>query len=247
MKSMNKIPQHIAIIMDGNGRWAKARGLERTEGHIAGVESVRRAMTAAAELGVKYLTLYTFSTENWGRPKEEVDALMALMCKCIINEEEGLIKEGVQMRFIGLRDELPEEVRQSIDHIEQSTAHCERLTVILALNYSSRSEITEAAKELARKAVTGEINPEEIDAQSVSNALFTQPFPDPDLIIRTGGEYRLSNFLLWQGAYAELYFTPTLWPDFDKSSLEGAIDSFSGRDRRYGKLSDSEEVNSKRE
>ncbi|MBO5902618.1 MAG: isoprenyl transferase [Tidjanibacter sp.] len=241
MKSNRNIPQHIAIIMDGNGRWAKARGLERTEGHIAGVESVRRAISSAAELGIKYLTLYTFSTENWGRPKEEVDALMALMCKCVQNEEPELVKQGVQMRFIGLRSGLPEEVRESITHIEAATANCNTLTVILALNYSSRSEITEAAKELARKAVSGEINPEEIDSRMVDDALFTQSFPDPDLIIRTGGEYRLSNFLLWQGAYAELYFTPTLWPDFGKKSLAEAIDAFGGRDRRYGKLSEQEE------
>lgn len=238
MKSNCNIPQHVAIIMDGNGRWAKARGLERTEGHIAGVESVRRAITAAAELGIKYLTLYTFSTENWGRPKEEVDALMALMCKCIVNEEPELVGQGVQMRFIGLRNDLPEEVRESVEHIEQATAHCQTLTVILALNYSSRSEITEAAKELARKAAAGLIQPEEIDAQCVSDALFTRSYPDPDMIIRTGGEYRLSNFLLWQGAYAELFFTPTLWPDFDKASLTEAIESFGGRDRRYGKLSE---------
>ena len=240
MKSNRNIPQHIAIIMDGNGRWAKARGLERTEGHIAGVESVRRSITSAVELGVKYLTLYTFSTENWGRPKEEVDALMALMCKCVQNEEPELIKQGVQMRFIGLRSDLPEEVRESIAHIEAATAECNTLTVILALNYSSRSEITEAVKELARKASRGEINPEEIDSQMVDDTLFTQPFPDPDLIIRTGGEYRLSNFLLWQGAYAELYFTPILWPDFNKESLSEAIEAFGGRDRRFGKLTEQE-------
>ncbi len=229
-----KIPQHVAIIMDGNGRWAQQRGLERSEGHIAGVESVRKVLKAAADIGIKYLTIYAFSTENWGRPRQEVDMLMALFCKCIINETPELVASGVRVRMIGDRSGLSADVCQHIEEIEQATAHLERITLVLAINYSSQSEIEHAVKELARKVETGELKPDKIDRQCIGHALYTNGIPDPDLVIRTSGECRLSNFLLWQCAYSELYFTPTLWPDFGKEGLIEAVKEYSCRDRRYG-------------
>ncbi len=225
--------------MDGNGRWARARGKERAEGHIAGVESVRRVIRAATESGVAYLTLYVFSTENWGRPKEEVDMLMELFCQSIINETATLKAEGARIRVIGNRDTMPPKVNEHIDSIEKATAECNAVTVILALNYSARSEITRAAKILAEVAAgCGGISPEDITEEVVSNALYTSPYPDPDLIIRTGGDCRLSNFLLWQGAYSELYFTPVFWPDFDGAEFGKALESYASRERRFGRVTD---------
>ena len=229
-----KIPQHVAIIMDGNGRWAQQRGLERSEGHIAGVESVRRVLKAAVVEGIKYLTLYTFSTENWGRPKEEVDAIMELFCKSVVAETPELKAQGVMAKIMGDRSALSEKVNHYIDRIESETAEGERITLIFALNYSSRHEISETFKEMARKVADGELNPEEITSEIISKSLYSRDYPDPDLVIRTGGEYRLSNFLMWQSAYSELYFTPTLWPDFDKDSFHEAIEAYAGRNRRYG-------------
>lgn len=229
-----KIPQHVAIIMDGNGRWAQQRGMERPEGHVAGVEAVRRVLKAAVVEGVKYLTLYTFSTENWGRPKEEVEAIMELFCKSVVAETPELKAQGVRARIMGDRSALSEKVNHYIDRIESETAEGERITLIFALNYSSRHEITESFKEMARKVLEGTLKPEEITSEVISDNLYSREYPDPDLVIRTGGEYRLSNFLMWQSAYSELYFTSTLWPDFDKESLHEAIEAYAGRNRRFG-------------
>lgn len=229
-----RIPRHVAIIMDGNGRWAQQRGLERPEGHIAGVEAVRRALKAAAAEGVEYLTLYTFSTENWGRPKAEVDGIMELFCKSVVAETPELKAQGVRAKIMGDRSAFSEKVNHYIDRIESETADGDRITLIFAMNYSSRHEITESFKDMARRIAEGQLSPEEIDAETISRNLYSSDYPDPDLIIRTGGEYRLSNFLLWQAAYSELYFTPTLWPDFDKDSFREALDSYARRQRRYG-------------
>ncbi len=229
-----RIPRHVAIIMDGNGRWAQQRGLERPEGHIAGVEAVRRALKAAAAEGVEYLTLYTFSTENWGRPKAEVDGIMELFCKSVVAETPELKAQGVRAKIMGDRSAFSEKVNHYIDRIESETAEGDRITLIFAMNYSSRHEITESFKDMARRIAEGQLSPEEIDAETISRNLYSSDYPDPDLIIRTGGEYRLSNFLLWQAAYSELYFTPTLWPDFDRDSFREALDSYARRQRRYG-------------
>ncbi|MBO7299860.1 MAG: isoprenyl transferase [Tidjanibacter sp.] len=229
-----KIPQHVAIIMDGNGRWAQQRGMERPEGHIAGVEAVRRVLKAAVVEGVKYLTLYTFSTENWGRPKEEVEAIMELFCKSVVAETPELKSQGVRAKIMGDRSALSEKVNHYIDRIESETADGERITPIFALNYSSRHEITETFKQMAQRVAEGKLAPESITSEVISQNLYSCDYPDPDLVIRTGGEYRLSNFLMWQSAYSELYFTPTLWPDFDKESLHEAIEAYAGRNRRYG-------------
>lgn len=229
-----KIPQHVAIIMDGNGRWAQQRGMERPEGHVAGVEAVRRVLKAAVIEGVKYLTLYTFSTENWGRPKEEVEAIMELFCKSVVAETPELKAQGVRAKIMGDRSALSEKVNHYIDRIESETAEGERITLIFALNYSSRHEITESFKQMAQRVAEGTLAPESITSEVISQNLYSCDYPDPDLVIRTGGEYRLSNFLMWQSAYSELYFTPTLWPDFDKESLHEAIEAYAGRNRRYG-------------
>lgn len=230
----HKIPTHVAIIMDGNGRWAQQRGKERTEGHIAGVEAVRRALKAAVVEGVKYLTLYTFSTENWGRPKEEVDGIMELFCRSVVAETPELKTQGVRARIMGDRRAFSEKVNHYIDQIESQTAEGERITLIFAMNYSSRHELTETFKVLGERIVKGTLAPEDISAELISQNLYSGDYPDPDLIIRTGGEYRLSNFLLWQAAYSELYFTPTLWPDFDQESFHEAIEAYAGRNRRFG-------------
>ena len=233
-KSIQNIPTHVAIIMDGNGRWAKMRGKERPEGHIAGVESVRRVIKAAVAEGVRYLTLYTFSTENWGRPQEEVDAIMELFCRSVIAETPELIKEGVQIRIMGDRVAFSEKVNSYIDRIEGDTAEGKKLTVVLAMNYSSRYELTATTREIAQMVAKGEIKAEDITADTISAHLYSKDYPDPDLIIRSGGEQRLSNFLMWQAAYSELYFTDTLWPDFDKESFHEALEAYSGRQRRFG-------------
>ena len=228
------IPQHIAIIMDGNGRWARQRGKERSEGHIAGMNSLRETVRNAAEAGVKYLTVYAFSTENWGRPQAEVDALMELICKGVEMETPELAKVGIKVKTIGDRSRFSEKVQESLNKIESMTAAGERMTFVLALNYSSRSEMTTAIQSLAKRVAAGEIKAEEIDEQMISSSLYTSFMPDPDLIIRTSGECRLSNFMMWQASYSEFYFTPTLWPDFDKAELEKAFEAYSARDRRYG-------------
>lgn len=234
MESRRVIPEHVAIIMDGNGRWAKQRGKERYYGHMQGVESVRACIKGALRCGVKYLTLYAFSTENWGRPTEEVEALMDILCRSIQVETPELSRQGVRMRIIGDRTRFSERVREHLDAIESQTAHGDKLTVILALNYSSRSEIVRAAGIIARQVVQGEISADEITEQTISRALYTAEFPDPDFIIRTSGECRLSNFLLWQASYAELYFPEILFPDFDEEEFCRAMEVFASRDRRFG-------------
>ena len=234
MSDKMNIPQHIAIIMDGNGRWARQRGKERSEGHIAGMNSLRETVRNAAEAGVKYLTVYAFSTESWGRPQAEVDALMELICKGVEMESEELAKVGIRVRTIGDRSRFSDKVKASLEKIEQMTQAGENMTFVLALNYSSRSEMTTAVQNIAKRVAAGEIKAEEIDEKMISESLYTSFMPDPDLIIRTSGECRLSNFLMWQASYSEFYFTPTLWPDFDKAELEKALEAYSARDRRYG-------------
>jgi len=234
MNQERKIPRHVAIIMDGNGRWAEQRGEERYVGHMQGVESVRRAVKAALRNGVEYLTLYAFSTENWGRPAEEVSALMEILCKSIVDETPELRKQGVRVRMIGDRSRFSQRVREHLELIERQTEGERKLTLVLALNYSSRSELTRAVRDLAGRAAAGELNPEEIDEKRISEALYTAPYPDPDLIVRTSGECRLSNFLLWQASYAELYFPEVLWPDFTEEEFDRAIAEYARRDRRFG-------------
>ncbi len=232
----DRIPAHVAIIMDGNGRWAKERGMERYEGHRQGVESVRTVLKASRSRGIRYLTLYVFSTENWGRPKEEVDMLMGLFCRSIVNETEELRAEGVRVRIIGDRSSMPAQVLEHIALIEERTAACTTIDLLLALNYSSRTELTAAACSLAADAAAGKVSPDDITPETVARRLYTAGIPDPDLIIRTGGELRLSNYLLWQAAYSELYFTPVYWPDFGEAELDKALGEYAGRHRRYGLL-----------
>ena len=236
MTKFEKIPQHIAIIMDGNGRWAKAHGKERVYGHMQGVESVRRVIKACPKYGIKYLTLYTFSTENWGRPAEEVNALMELMCSSIASETPELCKQGVSVRILGDRSALSEKVNASIDDIERKTVGGKTLTLLLAFNYSSRSEITRAVRMIAERAVAGDLKVEDITEQTITENLYTANIPDPDLVVRTSGECRLSNFLMWQASYSELYFMDVLWPDFDEAQLVNAIEAYNKRDRRFGLL-----------
>ena len=234
MSNERAIPQHVAIIMDGNGRWARQHGKERYEGHIAGVESVRRAMRAAAMEGVKYLTLYAFSTENWGRPAAEVEAIMELFCKSVVAESPELVKQGVKVQIIGERRGFSERVVELIDQIESTTARGENLTLVLAFNYSSRRELMLATQQIARRVEAGELSAEEISEQTIAESLMTRSMPDPDLIIRTSGECRLSNFLLWQASYAEFYFPEVLWPDFDEKEFQKALEVYASRERRYG-------------
>ncbi len=234
MTSHAKIPAHVAIIMDGNGRWAQARGRERGYGHLQGTESVRACIKGALKAGVKYLTFYAFSTENWGRPEEEVDSLMELLCDSVMRESPELQKQGVRIIVIGSRSRLSDKVKRHIDRIEEETAAGSSLTVILAINYSSRSEIARAASRIAAEALAGKLSPVMITENTIAENLFTAGIPDPDLLIRTGGEQRLSNFLLWQAAYAELYFTPAMWPDFGADQFAEAVAEYARRERRFG-------------
>ena len=230
---LNKVPQHIAIIMDGNGRWAMERGKERTEGHVAGVATVKRITAECARIGVKYLTLYAFSTENWNRPDVEVAALMKLVLTSM--QRELFDENNVRMKLIGDRSRLPKDVCEAIEKLEADTASYDRMTVTIALSYSSRWEITDAMQKIAREATEGKLNPDEITEQTISSHLDSSFQPDPDLLIRTGGEQRISNYLLWQIAYSELYFTPVYWPDFTEEDLHKAIESFQSKQRRFGK------------
>lgn len=234
MSEKRTVPRHVAIIMDGNGRWAKQRGKERYEGHIEGVASVREAVKAAIRNGVEYLTLYTFSTENWGRPAEEVEALMSLFCKSVINETPELVEQGVKVEIIGHRSHFSPKVREHLEEIERRTSRGTKLTLVLAIDYSSRDEITDAVRAIAAKVAAGEMTAGDITAQTVSSELYTAAYPDPDMIIRTGGESRLSNFLLWQASYAEFYFPTLLWPDFRESDFDEAMRVFASRERRFG-------------
>ena len=231
-----RIPAHIAIIMDGNGRWAKQRGHERSYGHQAGAETVHVIAEEAARLGVKYLTLYTFSTENWNRPATEVAALMALLFDHL--EESTLPKHHTRLRIIGATTQLPPPVAQRLQQCIERTSVNTGMTLVLALSYSARWELTEAARQLALLAKEGKISPEEIDSDLLASRLTTHFMPDPDLLIRTGGELRLSNYLLWQCAYSELYFCDTFWPDFKGEELRRAICEYQTRERRFGKTSE---------
>ena len=233
MLDMNNIPAHIAVIMDGNGRWATAKGKPRSYGHQAGVETVRRITSECTRLGVKYLTLYTFSTENWNRPADEVAALMALVLSSL--EDEIFMKNNVRFRVIGDTARLPQAVRQKLDETMQHTAANTAMTMVVALSYSARWEITEAARRIARQVKDGTLEPGSISEQTLSQNMQTAFMPDPDLLIRTGGELRVSNYLLWQIAYSELYFCDTYWPDFSEADLHRAIASYQQRQRRYGK------------
>lgn len=235
-KAATGIPQHIAIIMDGNGRWAKARGLNRSMGHQEGVATVREITTACSNLGVKYLTLYTFSTENWNRPAQEVAALMSLILTSL--EDELFMKNNVSLRVIGDMERLPEVVRQSLQGTINRTSANTGMVMVLALSYSARWEITAAVQQIAREVKAGTLQPTNINEALIASHLTTSFMPDPDLLIRTGGEVRLSNYLLWQCAYTEFYFCPTFWPDFHESDLLKAIDWYNHRERRYGKTSE---------
>lgn len=234
----NRLPNHVAVIMDGNGRWAKQRNLDRSMGHVEGVNTVRRITEAASEVGIKYLTLYTFSTENWNRPKEEVDALMNLIVVAIERETPDLIKNNVRLSMIGDIERMPEFASTRLRKCMDDTAHCTGLTLVLALSYSSRWEILEAVKKIAASVKDGEMSVEDIDADVFSNNLSTAGMPDPDLMIRTAGDVRISNYLLWQIAYSELNFTPVLWPDYSKEDFYAAIVEYQARERRFGKTSE---------
>lgn len=234
----NKLPRHVAIIMDGNGRWAKARGKDRSFGHQEGVVSVRKVVEAATKLGLKYLTMYTFSTENWNRPIEEVHALMSLLVAAIHRETPDLIKNNVRLMAIGNLDRLPEDAKKTLEECISLTSSNTGTALVLALSYSSRWEITEAAKQIAQKVQEKSINLNDINETLVAEHLTTYGIPDPDLLIRTGGEQRISNFLLWQLSYTEFYFTDIYWPDFREEELYAAILYYQQRERRYGKTSE---------
>jgi len=229
-------PKHIAIIMDGNGRWAQQQNLPRTEGHLRGVESVRKVMQACKDFGVNVLTLYCLSSENWRRPAAELEFLMALLKTYLIAEREKLVENNLQLRFIGSRDGLPELVLEEMDRSLEACSGCTGMTLCLAINYGSRAEIVSAVKQISRKVLTGQLTPEQVSEQIVSDHLDTAGLPDPDLLIRTSGEMRVSNYLLWQISYSELWVTPTLWPEFDRTHLREAIENYASRDRRFGGL-----------
>lgn len=233
-----KLPQHIAIIMDGNGRWAKLRGKHRIFGHEQGVISVRESAEAAAEIGVKYLTLYAFSTENWKRPATEIEALMQLLVETIQQEIKTLSDNDIRLRAIGDLNSLDERCRDGLLEAIEKTSSNKRMDLVLALSYSGRWEITETFKTLAQRVKEGNLDPEDICISTITNNLVTAGIPDPELLIRTSGEYRISNFLLWQIAYAEMYFTSKLWPDFRKEDLYEAIIDYQQRERRFGKVSE---------
>lgn len=232
------VPQHIAIIMDGNGRWAKEKGKLRVFGHHHGVESVRQVVEAAVELGVPFLTLYAFSSENWNRPKYEVAALMEILVSSINKETKTLMKNGVRLSAIGDLEQLPAPCMKQLQKTIEQTAANTKCTLVLALSYSSKHEIVEAARSLATKVKDGELSIEDINEEAFSKSLYTKDIPDPELMIRTSGEIRISNFLLWQLAYAELYFTDKMWPDFKKEDFYLAILAYQKRERRFGKISE---------
>jgi undecaprenyl diphosphate synthase len=232
----DRLPQHVAIIMDGNGRWAKKRLLNRIMGHEKGADAVRAVVEACREIGIAYLTLYAFSTENWQRPQLEVDTLMALLKKFLENEREGLITNNIRLSAVGELERLPQDVGEALAEVMAATRGNDGLRLILALSYGARAEIVRMVQRIARQAAEGRIAPLQVDAAAVARELYTHDLPDPDLLIRTSGEQRLSNFLLWQLAYTELFFTPTLWPDFGKEEFMRILMDFQQRDRRYGQI-----------
>lgn len=239
----NRLPKHVAVIMDGNGRWAKQRNLDRSYGHIEGVKAVRNITEIASDLGIGSLTLYTFSTENWNRPTEEVDALMHLIAIAIEKETPDLIKNNVRLKIIGDLSRVPEYAREKLEGCVKATETSTGMNMILAISYSSRWEITNAVKKIAAEVADGKMQLDSIDEETIGNYLTTAGIPDPDLLIRTGGDYRISNYLLWQIAYAELYFTDKFWPDFSKEDFCDAIIKYQSRERRFGKTSEQVQEN----
>ncbi|HOB27408.1 MAG TPA: isoprenyl transferase [Bacteroidales bacterium] len=235
-KLYDNLPTHIAIIMDGNGRWASKKGLPRVKGHEAGIDAAKKTINRAGELGIKYLTLFAFSIENWGRPQDEVSYLFTLFDKAISMYSDDLIKKGVKVKFMGAISLLPENVQQGIAALESETANNDRLTLVIAISYGSRQEIVDATKNIALKVANGQMSIDDINLDTFRQHLYLPDLPDPDLIIRTSGEKRFSNFLLFQSAYSELYFTSVLWPDFDENEFENALTDFSSRKRKFGKL-----------
>lgn len=235
---LTSVPNHIAIIMDGNGRWAKQHGHERLYGHSFGVDSVRASLTACKNIGASFLTIYAFSTENWNRPQDEVNGLMNLLVTTIANEVDELNEQGVRLISIGDVLGLPEDCQLELKNAIEATKNNQKITLVIALNYSSRLEITQAVKNLALGVKKGELNPEDITEEEINTRLYTAQIPDPELIIRTSGEQRLSNFLLWQCAYSEFYFTPVLWPDFREEHLYQAVLNYQTRERRFGMISE---------
>ncbi|MFO7851857.1 MAG: isoprenyl transferase [Bacteroidota bacterium] len=236
--NLKNLPKHVAIIMDGNGRWALQRGEDRNYGHKKGVDAVRKIIEAAAEIKIEYLTLYAFSTENWNRPWEEVEALMELMVNSLNNETRKLVDNDIVLKVIGDIDRLTSQVRKSLDDTLEQTSRCNGMTLVVALSYSSRWEMVKAVRDIAYKVKEGKMDPANIDDKMFENYLTTKDIPDPELLIRTSGELRISNFLLWQIAYSELYFTETLWPDFGKEELYKALIEYQKRERRFGKTSE---------
>lgn len=245
MTEQNRIPEHVAIIMDGNGRWAKAKGLPRTAGHAEGVETVKKITAEATRMGIKYLTLYTFSTENWNRPQPEIEALMGLILDHL--EEETFMKNDVRFRAIGGLELLPPKVQQRLQACMDHTAGNKRMTLNVMLSYSSRWELTEVMRNMAEEVKQGTLQPEDITEEAINKRLLTNFMPDPDLLIRTGGELRISNYLLWQCAYTEFYFCDTFWPDFKEECLHQAVADFQQRQRRFGKTGEQVEEEMKTE
>jgi len=233
-----RIPGHIAVIMDGNGRWAKQRSLKRIEGHRKGAEAVREVVRACREIGVRYLTLFAFSVENWQRPQDEVTALMVLLREYLLSELDELLQNGISLKSIGDVETLPGFIRETLAEIEGKTSGNDKMVLTLALSYGGRDEIVSAVRRMIREARAGDLTEEMVDKENFSRYLFTSDMPDPDILIRTSGEYRISNFLLWQTAYTELYFTEVLWPDFNRENLLRAIADFQHRERRFGMTSD---------
>jgi len=236
IRAQGNLPRHVAVIMDGNGRWAERRGQPRILGHRAGMKSVRAVIEAAGDLGIQALTLYAFSKENWKRPHGEVQALMGLLRHYMKAEREELIERGARIEAIGDLDQLEDVAREELDRLIEATAHCNRLRVTLALSYGGRAEIVEAARRIARAAIAGELDPGALDETAFAGFLYSPDLPDPDLLVRTSGEMRISNFLLWQIAYAELYVTETLWPDFGRAAFFEAIEEYQSRERRFGRV-----------
>jgi len=229
-----KLPEHIAIIMDGNGRWATAKGLPRTAGHKVGSETFRKIATYCNNIGIKHLTVYAFSTENWKRPKEEVDTIMGLLKQYLLEACEKMVKDNISLKVLGDTSRLSPEIQEIIQRTDELSLQTTGLKVNVCINYGGRGELVHAMQKLAQKVSSGELDPEDITEKTISDALYTAGVPDPDLIIRPSGEVRISNFLLWQSAYAEFYFTPVLWPDFDENELDQAIISYQTRSRRFG-------------
>ena len=234
----SRLPVHAAVIMDGNGRWAQKRMLNRVKGHERGADTVRAVVRASREIGIQYLTLYAFSTENWQRPKSEVKALMTLLKRFLASERKEMVENNIQLRVLGQIHHLPEDVREGLMDVMAETSKNDGMCLCLALSYGARSEIVEAARNLARQVKDGRMNPEDITEELLSQNLYTHGIPDPELLIRTSGEYRISNFLLWQIAYSEIFVTPTLWPDFTREEFIGILKDFQRRERRFGKVSE---------